>query len=203
MVSISDVILINHNFKEFKITFNDGIEWQEFSSPIHISDCIESTTRIHFGSVNAVAIRIQILGTQVPNQDKRMTQLLVTEFVGQLNAWPVIKNPTHSTNRRRSKMLSGKSNFIESAGSFSCELNIQVLSDQEDLSTFEAIYASRQGLLFWPGGGDESQFKVLPVGYRRQDFYFVRPSNDYMPEFYKGQYTSGVKIQVKLEECTE
>lgn len=203
LVYISDIILVNHNFKSFKITYNDGNDWLEFAQPIDITDCNESTTRIEFPKVEVTAIKILIRGTQVADEDKRMTQLILTEFVGKMESWPQIKAPTHSTNRRKSKMLSGKSNFIESAGSFMCEFSIASLSNQADLAIIEAIYNSRQGVLLWLGGGDESQFKLDIMGFRKQDFFLVRPSNDYVTEFYKGIYQNGVKISVKFEECTE
>jgi hypothetical protein len=203
LVTISDILLVSHNFKSFKLEYHDGSDWADFPTPVDFTDCDETTTHVEVTPIDTSRMRLTIRGTQISNADKKMTQLIVTEKfgVGQFNSWPVIKNPIHGTNKRKSKMLSGKVNLIESVGSFSCELVVPVLTDDSDFTLLEALYFGRQGFLVWLCGGDEEQFSTKRIGYRKQDIYLMRPTSDYMPEYLNGVYPSGVKFGIKLEEC--
>lgn len=205
LVSVSDILLVNHNFKSFKLEYHDGNNWNDFDPALDFTDCTESTTHLEFSSREITRIRLTIRGTQVADADKKMTQLIITEKYGkgQFNSWPVVKKPVHGTNKRKTKMLSGKVNLVESAGSFSCELSVSNLSDDDDLTLAEQIYFAHQGFLLWLCGGDEDQFSSKRLGYRRQDLYLMRPTADYSPEFYNGFYKSGVKFSMLLEECIE
>jgi len=197
---ITDIILIEHNWDAYTIQYWTGSAYADFSTAINESSITTDTNHYNFDSVNTNKIKIIIDSTQVADADKRLSQLIVTDRFGQLTAFPEIKKPTVSLNKKRTKMLSGKSFITESTGYFACDLDVKVLSADADLTIIENIYFARQGILVWICAGDQSQFSSVRIGYRLKDLYLMRPSNEWQPEWYKGLYKSGMKIKMKLVE---
>lgn len=200
---VSDILLVKHNWKAFTIKYWNGTTYVDFSTPIAETVNDDETTHFQFDSVETQKLRIIITAAQTLNADKELYQLIVTEQIGLLNGWPVIKNPTHDRNKKISKMLSGKVNVIESLGSFQCDLEVTNWKNQADLTVIEEIYFRREGVLIWLCGGDEDQFSMELQGYRLEDIFLVRPTNSYEPEWAKGIYTSGVKLKIALQEAIE
>lgn len=204
---ISTIILVKHNWKAFTIQYWDELttSWKDFSTPINETNNTDSTSHFDFNRVETNQIRIVISAVQIVDEDKELYQLIVTDSigVGQLEGWPQIKNPTHDTNKRKTKMLSGKVHVVESVGSFQCSLEVANWRSVNDLTLVEDIYFRREGILLWLCGGDESQFSVASRGYRKEDLYYVRPTNSFEPEFVKGTYSNGQKIKMDLQEAIE
>jgi hypothetical protein len=136
----------------------------------------------------------------VADADKYLFQFISTTQIGQLQGWPVIKSPTVSRNRKTNKMLSGKILVKENIGAFTTSLTVKILSIDNDLTIIESMYASNEGFLVWLCGGDESQFKNERIGYRLEDIYLMKCTNEWRPEWSDGLYTSGMKINIQLKE---
>jgi hypothetical protein len=197
---ISDILLVNHNFKSFKVEYWNGSAWTTFSTPIDQTTNTASTNRFSFTEVSTTKLKLTVRGTQTANEDKYLGQFIATRLIGQLSTWPTIKKPVHSRNKQSSPMLSGKEFIAENVGGFSVDLAIKILSDATDLAVIEELFDSNEGFLVWLCGGDESQFTTARKGYRLQDVYLMKCKNDYTPELYKGLYKSGYKIDLNLEE---
>ena len=199
---VDSILLIGHNFKAFTIQYWNGSIWTDFSTPIAQTVNADSTTLFSFDQVETTKIKIIITGTQVVNADKELYQLIVTEKIanGAFEGWPVIKNPIHDLNLKSTKMLSGKTNIVESTGAFKVDMEVSNWRNANDLALVENLYFRREPFLVWLGGGDESQFSYAALGYRKMDIYYMRPSNSYEPEFVKGLYQAGLKIAIKLVE---
>lgn len=198
--TLTDLLLVKHNFKSFTAKYWDGAAWQDFSPAIAPTNCTDSTSRFSFSSVLAQKILITVLGTQVPNSDKSLCQVIATQLIGQLTGWPVIKKPTHNRNKRITTMLSGKQYIAENVGGFAADLVVTNWSSSADLSIVENLFDSNEGFLVWLGGGDETQFSSIRQGYRKEDLYLMRCSNNYMPEWAQGFYKSGLAITISLQE---
>ena len=112
---VSEIVLIKHNWKAFTIKYWNGSSYVDFSTPIAETNNTESTSRFSFDLIEITRIQIIIQSTQVANADKELFQLIVTQYLltGQLNGWPMIKNPTHSTNKKIVRMLSGKASIAD------------------------------------------------------------------------------------------
>jgi len=100
-------------------------------------------------------------------------------------------------------MLSGKSNFVSQIGGFTVDLKLKYWNDDDDLTAIEQIYTNRLPVLVWLCGGDEDQFTFKRIGYRMEDIYLMRPSNDYIPQWYSNIYTTGIDINIKLVEVVD
>jgi hypothetical protein len=200
---VTDIILLKHNFKSFKAEYWDGSAYQAFSPAIDETTSTETTSYFEFTAVTTLKIRITIRGTQVVNSDKYLYQFIATEKIGQLNGWPVIKKPMVSRNKKKSEMLSGKMNIFENIGKFSCTLEVKAATDGEDLTIIETLYEQFEGFLVWLCGGDESQFKTVRKGYRLEDLFLMKCSDEYEPEYLDGVYKNGIKISMSLEEVID
>lgn len=201
--TITDIILVKHNFKSYTIQYWDGAAYQDFSTAIAETTNTAVTTHHVFNSVSTLKILLTITGTMTPDEDKYLYQFIVTENIGQLQGWPVIKKPMHNKNRKNLKMLSGKSKIIQNVGAFECQLSVEIWKIDADLTVIESIYEQPEGFLIWLCGGDEDQFSTIREGYRLEDIYLMKCDNEYTPQYYKGLYKSGLQIEIQMKEITE
>jgi hypothetical protein len=201
--SISDIILIKHNFKAFTIRWWDGDQFQDFNTPINETENVLESNYFEVSAVETTQIQVTIFGTQIPDSDKHLFQLILTEKIGRLEGWPAISKPVLSKNRKQTEMLSGKTNIFENVGNFSCILQFKRFSSDADLSLIEELHSRIEGFLFWPCGGNENQFRTVRQGYRMQDIFLMRPSDEYSPEYDSGFYKGTISQDLKLEEVIE
>lgn len=200
---ISDIILVKHNFKTFDVEYWDGNAWQDFSTPINVTNCADATSIFQFNTIDVLKIRITIYGTQVANSDKFLHQFISTVRMGKLQAWPVIKNPIQRKNRKVSAMLSGKSIVIDNIGGFECQLSVKEWKIAGDIALVERLFESTSGFLVWLCGGSETQFFSRVQGFRLEDIFLMKCKNDYDPEFAGGMYQRGLEIKIDLVEVTD
>lgn len=201
--SIDNIVLVKHNFKAFTIQYWNGSAYTDFSTAINESTNADNTTNFSFTEVSTAKIKIIITGTQTADEDKELYQLLAFKQEGQLNAWPKITNPRHAGERKVSTMLSGKRNVLQQIGRFSCSLKVEYWKNDADLTLIEKLYFNRRPMFMWLCGGDETQFTTVRQGFRLEDFYLVRPTNDYVPKWYGDVYTTGQDLEVRLEEVVD
>lgn len=200
---ITDIILVLHNFKAYTIQYWDGSLYQDFSPAISETTNTVDTTHHKFTEVITSKVKLIITGTMTANQDKVLRQFIATKQIGQLDAWPVIDNPTISRNRQKTTMLSGKQSIRENVGLFTCKLKIAYLKSDADCLIVESLFESNEGFLVWLCGGVETQFATVRKGYRLEDIYLMKCSNEYMPEWYQGVYKTGMVVDMQLVEVVD
>lgn len=195
---VDSVFLVDHNLKNFKLEWFDGVSWIEFANVV---DNQEATTEHKLGLDGVKKIKLTVFGTMIADDDKRITRFMIMQEIGQLNGWPEISGATHELGQKSNKMLSGKYSISESVGSFSFDLSIDLENDQHDVDIYEKIlFLYRKGVIVYLGGGDEAQFAVKSIGYRKEDFFFMRPEKDYRNDFYKSIYSTGLKLKIGFIE---
>lgn len=197
---IDRILLVNHNLKAFTIQYHNGVSYTDFSTAINETTNTKTTNEFSFNEVTTSLIRIVITGTQVADDDKLISQLIITSLIGQLTGYPQIIKPTISKNKKTYRLLSGKALVAKQVGNFSCELAVQNWNNDNDLTIIESVYSATTGVLMWINAGDDDQFSRTNIGYRDKDIFLVSPTNEYMPEFYKFYYNTGIKIKIKLIE---
>ncbi len=197
---VTDILLVKHNFKSYTIQYWNGSAYVDFSTVISPTTVAVDDSSHSFTLVNTQLIKITILGTQIANSDKFLYQFIATERVGQLAGWPIISKPLVSRNRKNNQMLSGKLNVSENVGNVSFTLQLKAFTSNADLTLFETLYNYSEGFLVWLCGGDELQFKTLRQGYRMEDIYLMKCSDDYKPSYLNGLYGAPIAMDVKLEE---
>lgn len=197
---IDSILLAGHNFKSFKVEYWTGAAWAAFSPAIDETAETADGSFFEVASVSSSKVKLTVRGTQTADDDKILKQFIVTRKIGQLDAWPVIKSPKLDRDLRKNKMLSSKLHLVESVETYSAKLDVKILKLDADLELIETLYEMNEGFLFWPCGGDESQFSSIRKGYRFEDIYLVRAMNPHSPGFYKGLYQSGIQITIDLAE---
>jgi hypothetical protein len=198
---IDRIVLVNHNFKSFTIKYldDDLMTWLDFSTPINETTNVDSVSIFSFNSVNTTAIRIIIDSTQIADADKRMTQLIMTEIIGELTVQPIIQ-PKIDRSRKVTKFLSGRVFVSKSVPSFEVKIKMNNVVNNADLTLAETLFNSFESFLVWLSGGDVTQFDSIRIGYRLEDFYLVNISNEYMPQYDESRWKFGVPISIDLQE---
>lgn len=199
---LTDILLLKMNWKSYTGQYwnEDTSAWAAF--PTAVSETTNSAASKHhtFAAVNTSKIKFTINGTIVADAEKYLYQLVATEEIGQLNGWPVVKNPRVGRELKQTKMLSGKVNIVEAVGFFTVKLSVANWSDGDDLDLVETLYDMSEGFLVWLCGGDEDQFSSRRQGYRMEDIFLMRCANEYRPEFVRGFYKSGLKLDIDFVE---
>lgn len=197
--NIDTFIIVDHNLKSYKIeqfATDTGI-WQEiYSTENDTKDTSEISLDEFFGQ----RFRIVILGTQVPDSDKRINRIIITKKLGQFSHWPKIESPVIDQGKVLRKTLSGKNAILRTVGAFRCSLTIGHWRKSEDLELIERLYRQVQGFEVWISAGNEDQFFYAAEGYRNRDIYLMGFSNDWSPRLKDGIYVNGFDLRLDLVE---
>lgn len=199
-VSITDIILVRHNFKAYTIQYWDGAAYQNFSTPIAETVNTDTTTHHNFTEVDTSKIKLIVQGTMTADQDKLLAQLIITKRLGQFTAEPFIKKPRQEKGRKSKKMLSGRVNVTRSLGAFSCQLSFPPMKSSADFALIETMFNSFNGFLVWLCAGDTTNYFADVPGFRLQDIYLMTCANDLETEWNDGFYAHGQKIDIALVE---
>jgi hypothetical protein len=200
---LTDLLLVKHNFKSYKVEYWDGAAYQAFPTPVDETVNTALTTHHSFAGTTTTKIKLTVRLTTVVNDDKTLYQFIATELLGQLNGWPPIKKPTVGKNKRRSGMLSGKAAIARNLGGVSFGLDIPVHSDTADIDLLADLFDRSDGFLVWPCGGSESQFTRAVEPYRLQDIYCMACQDDFNPEWYGGMYKAGMHWSAQFVEVND
>ena len=201
--AITNIILLGHNFKAYTIQYKNGIgAYQNFSTTIAPTNDTEDHSYYSFTEVNATDIRIIITGCQTVDADKILAQLIITKSIGQFTGWPQITSPRIETQKKTVKMLSGKLRVIEGLQAFSCSLDVKAWRIQDDIDIIEEIYFKREGVLMWIQANDPNQFFLDLKGYRKNEIYLVRPTDNWEPLLLSGVYVNPIKVSMSVAEVS-
>lgn len=201
--TVDSIFLLKHNFKAFTVQYWNGATYQNFSPAISETTNTEMDSFYSVTGVDTSKIKITITGTMVADADKYLYYAAACESLGQLEGWPLIKNPKVSKATKVTRMLSGKADVAQNVGGFSCELKVKHWRIVADLEIIENLYSRYESFLVWLCGGDATQFFFGPLGYTRRDLVLMRTVNEYEPEYVEGVYVNGLDLTIKLEEVVE
>lgn len=197
---LSEIILVKHNFRSFKVQWWDGAAYQDFTPAINETSNTSSVNRYSVSQVSTSNVRVTVYGTQTANSEKFLYQFIASSLIGRLNGWPIISNLVYSKNKRDLQVLSGKHVIAQNVGAVSFNLSVKEWKDPADLTIMETLAGSSEGFLVWLCGGDEAQFSSKRLGYRLEDFFLMKVQNEYSPDFAEGGYTRGLKISFDFVE---
>lgn len=194
---IDTIFMILHNFKNYDIEWYDGATW---TSIVSISGNSDPVSFHQFSQLTALGIRVRVNKTFIVDDDKFLAQLIVTEELGRFEQFPEITHES-SKNRKRLRMVSGKSKIIQNSGAVDIRVRHNNQEDDNDLTLVEQIFNTFSGVLIWLCGNDESQFRTRRIGFRREDLFLVAPSNEYEnPWGSNGRYCEGTDYDLRLVE---
>ena len=196
---IDSIFLIGNNFKDYDLEWFDGTIWQAIITAI-----VGNSDPVKFHEFTKIlevqGVRVRINKTFVVDDDKFLSQMIVTESLGEFNQFPMVQHEG-SKNRKRIKLISGKSKVIQNSGATFFSISHKNQIDDNDLFIIETMFNSFSGFLFWPSGGDETQFRTRRIGFRKQDIFLMAATNELENLWGSdGRYCSGTDYNVKLAE---
>lgn len=199
-VTVTDILLVNMNFKAYTLQYWNGSAYVDFSTPINVSNNATTTKHHNFTEVSSSQFKLIVTGTMTADQDKLMSQLIITKRLGQFSSQPFIKRPKQDKGRKVRRMLSGRSNVTKTIGTFGCALSFPAFKSSTDYDLIETMFESFNGFLVWLCAGDVSEFYGDIQGFRLKDIYLMNCANDLDTEFLQGHFDHGHKFDLSLVE---
>jgi len=214
---ITRILLLNHNFKQFTIKYNDSAVWTDFANVTGIDGdtaTISETTFAHdtayyeVDSVTTDSIQITVTKSQVVDDEKYLSQIIVTTELGTLQGFPGIKSIDHDRNERTKTMISGKKLIIKSEESFSTKLSFKNYppSFAADLDLMITLFERDTNFLMWLCGGryDTSvHFRYVIRGFRLRDVKTVQIEKPFKVGYSKNIYIDSINFDVNFEEVVD
>lgn len=197
---INAIILIGINFKDFDVEYFDGAAWNFFTDQAtggnsSYTDNTKTDVFIQTEDVeNAEKIRITIKKTITANDAKVMVQFIATELLGQLEGWPVIDRVKVGRETDDLEMLDGLVTALDRQGGYSGRLGVTQYTVENDINLLHSLQNRADGFLYWPCGGDITQFNPVTEGYRFKDIYLCRFFGQWEADYYKGLYPAGIRF---------
>lgn len=212
--SISRILLVDHNFKQFTIQYWNGSAYVNFSSVYAMTGAVQSsisetvntntTNYYEFTPVTTALIKVAVLKTQSANDEKYLNQFIATTELGTLSGYPDVDKMTLSNNFIENKMLSGKSNIVTGYSAFSCLLNFAryPASLSSDLDLIFTLFDRQDPFLLWLCGGrsGSTYFKYQTRGFRTRDVFQCKVNKDLPVGYYKNLYTSSLEMKLSIIE---
>lgn len=200
---VDTILLINNNFKAYTIKYWDDLllTWVNFSPAINVSGNTNDVQLHEATPVNTSKLQLIITAAFTLNADKKMTQFIATETLGELNCQPVL-SPKIDRSRKTTNFLSGKAFIPKSVASYELKIAMAGIVNESDLDLAEVLFASYEDFLVWPSGGTITQFTVGGVrqSYGLQDIYLMNMATEYFPTYGEGRWLNGVPINFSLQE---
>lgn len=201
-VEINRIFLVLQNFKDYTVKHRlGGGAFSDFSTPIAETTNTGATKLHTFNNVTVDEIQIIINKTFVLDDDKRMTQLILTSEIGQLVTQMKIERVRLTKNRKFKRSLSGKGRVSRSIGGFAFNMQKTNIINQADIDLIQEFYSSFNGFIVWLSASDTTQFRVQTEPYRLQDIFLVQLANEYEPDWNEGHYNWGLDIELQFIEA--
>lgn len=205
--TIDRILLVDHNLKDFSITYGAGAS--AFSGVVGIngagSGIIETafaqdTAYYEFTPVTTTRINITATKTQMANAQKYITLIAATAEIGTLEGYPTV-TPTIIANEKRAQTLGGKYITQKSYEIFGAKLAFEYTS-QNDVNILNTLFETQAPFLIWLCGGKYStdNFSVDLKNWRLKDLYQVQTYGQISNTFRKGIYSSSPITAITVGE---
>lgn len=194
-------ILVNHNFKAYTLQYWNGSSFVDFPTAINVSGNTDTTTIHTFTSVNARLLRLIISETMVADADKLMSQLIFTRRVNQLTGQPEVRPMSFDSDRKALKLVSGRHHISEKQKAIRVRLSFPPFKNQNDMNAVKDLYESFEGRLLSFVGGDDSGIPITVPGFRKQDFFLLKPTNDFDVSWRDGRFAHGQVTTIDMVEA--
>lgn len=196
--TLTDLILVNSNLKEFQLEYWNGSIW--VNSVTEIAND-KSTYRKEITPIVTDQIRFTMNKTIIANQEKEVELFIITGKIGQLEYRPT-PNPGHTSDIIENKMITGKSRFVLNDIQYQFDIVFEHYTNVADRQLLLTLSNKFDAFLFWPCGGDETQFSFSDDGFRRQDIFLMAVTERPKPYFSKNYYKAGTNATLKLSEVS-
>lgn len=199
-VQISRIFLINHNFKNFTIKYDNGSP-TDFTGVTGLDNYSDSkieetafernTAYYAFTPVTTDTIIITANTTQVVDAQKYLTQFVTTEELGTLTGYPDMKGITLDRNDQRAEAISGRMHIQKGYETAKFQLSLKTYPLQSDIDILDDLHDMEDSFLAWLCGADPDQFTLEQRGFRLEDLYQMKIDKAMKNSFDKNVYVLG------------
>ena len=214
-ITFNRLFLLRHNFKEYKLRYWTGISFTDFPAVTGINgitapslkelDYSLNSSYYEFSPIFTTRIEITSVKTQIPNQEKFLNSLVVSNELGTLDGYPVVRDATKDRKIRKSILLNGRSSIVKSLEVFRCFIDFKNYPPtlSVDLDLLFTLFDRDNSFFVWLCGGrsGEPYFKYQLRGFGIDDLILVQVVNIFKDKYRKNTYSSMVDMKFKLEEA--
>lgn len=209
------IFLADINFKAFDIMYDSGGTWVNFANVIGIDGAKADTTETvfnyntayyEFTQVSTLKIRIRVTTTQVANDEKFLSQIIVTNELGTFKGYPEIDALDLDRNARAVKTLSGRFSVQKGDETIGFRFKFKsypVSSEYNpDFDLVMSLQDSEDPFLVWLCGGRTGvkYFRYAIRGFRLKDIYQMQITKPLQLEYVNNVYINPINANVTLEE---
>jgi hypothetical protein len=198
---ITDIFLLQHNLKAYTLTYYNGSSYVAFSPAISETANSSADTHHNFTQVSARYLRLIITGAFTTDDDKFLSQFVVTKRIGQFKTGFNITSVVRSQSRKKQEMLSGKIWVSRTISHFECGFEKNNVTNQADINLIERLYDYYNGFLMWLCGDETGEYPVTAIGWRKRDLYLMQITTEYTPEWDGGFYRRGLNLKINMVEA--
>lgn len=214
-VRANRLLLINHNFKDFNISFNldagnnDPTITDINNNNVNLTNGIYTiddnnlnTSYFAFNSIAFTQITINIHTTLIKDQNKFLNQLIVTDEIGTFVGYPEIKKISFNMNESRVKTKAGPSFVNKQLRTLAdLTLNFKNYTKEIDIELANNLFIREQDFLFWISGGNQ-KFRYALRGFRLDDLFKMQAVKGFSTGYSYGSYQGLMQAQLRLTEST-
>ena len=127
------LFLVGHNLKDFNVKYGPPGYATDFASVVGLDGALASvietvfadnTSYYEFTPVTTTGIRLTALKTQVANQEKYVSQVVIANELGTILGFPVVQPVSVNRNLRVNDMLSGRKSIVKAIETFGFKLQL-------------------------------------------------------------------------------
>jgi len=207
--TLDRLFILDHNFKNYSITYNDGTEFTNVSNlDVDLAGGItetgysKSTTYYKFDAVSVDSVVISVDTTQVANAQKFLREFIATIELGTLAGFPRVQNVKHDRNIREDEVISGRKIIQKGYETTSFNMDFKTYPIQADINLLETIHLKEDSFLVWLCGGryGTDHFTIEQRGWRIGDVYNMQIRKALGADYAKSIYQNGVDTKVNFIE---
>jgi len=212
--TIDRILIADTNAKDFNVKYWTGAAWALITSNVigldgsqaDTSETAFSDTTIYyeFDALTTTKLQINILKTQVADEEKTIATLVATEELGTFTGYPQVTGPRFTRNERSLQSLSSKFKIFKSFQTFAFSLTFTAYSIASDITLTETLFDSEDPFLVWLCGGRRTTdyFQVITAkGYNLTDLFQMQVVQGINPSYETGVYLNGVNQTMTFTEA--
>lgn len=205
--TIDRIAIVDHNLKDFSITYGGGAS--SFTNVIGIDGSksgivetafAEDTAYYEFDAVTTTQINITATKAQIVDAEKYITVFITTEELGTFIGRPDVA-PSITANEKRAQVQTGK--FITQKGFevFSAQISSEH-TEQADIDLMNTVYERQDPFLVWLCGGKfgTENFAVEFKNWRLKDLYQVQTFGEIKTPWRNNIYISSPITSLNMSE---
>jgi hypothetical protein len=214
-ITFNRILLIDHNFEEFIIDYDDG-GFTAFTSVVGLDGALgggisettfaDDTAYYEFDPVTTSIIRIRAVMTQTVDAEKFLGQFIATTELGTMVGFPITVTPNKRSSRIKT-LINGLVSVSKSIETFDTTIDFETYSTTATFNVdFDLIYKlwdRENPFIIWPSGGKRgtSSFQYAVRGYRLLDAPTVQVvSESIEPVYLNNVYVNPLSLSVAFSE---